>query len=186
MHLKVGPFVYRVVFVEGFVEHEGAACLGLADHERHVITVSRAVSESQQVQVICHEYMEAWVYHFAADLADDAPQKERWCDLFGSAMTQFVMDLVRTLRESGADGGEALGGASVRSTEGAAEKVPEGAGLRSTKRRGPGGRAIVGGADVGEVAEHSSAGEGGATEAREAALRAAVMDALRRASDGGE
>jgi hypothetical protein len=103
MNFRVGPFVYRVVRVAGYIEHGGELCLGLCDNERHELRISDQASEAQQVQIICHEYMEAWLFHFAPHLAGDVQAKEQWCDLFGLAMTQFVLDLVRTLRESGAD-----------------------------------------------------------------------------------
>lgn len=167
MHLKVGPFVYRVVFVEGFVEHDGAECLGLCDHERHEITISRSVSEAQQIQVIGHEYMEAWVYHFGADLADDAAQKERWCDLFGAAMTQFVMDLVRTMREAGATDGW---------TEPEAEAGPPAA---ATGQAPPTRRAGV----STKPRRTADSPESPARRNVEARLRAEVMAALRRAGD---
>lgn len=94
MNLRVGPFVYRVQFVEGLIEHEGRQCLGLCDNDAHVILVARHGSEAQQVQVVCHEYMEAWVYHFGQGMTD----KEAMCDLFGMAMTQFTLDLMHQMR----------------------------------------------------------------------------------------
>ncbi len=94
MLLKVGPFVYRVVLVAGYIEHDGEDCLGLCDNETHELFISDRCSTAQQVQVIAHEYMEAWIYHFGRDGMD----KEAWCDLFGLAMTQFVLDLMQTLR----------------------------------------------------------------------------------------
>lgn len=97
MLLKVGPFVYHVRLVAGFIRHEGEDCLGLCDNESHELFVSDRCSPAQQVQVICHEYMEAWIYHFGQDGMD----KEAWCDLFGLAMTQFVIDLMQTLRMDG-------------------------------------------------------------------------------------
>ncbi|MCC7406622.1 MAG: hypothetical protein IT442_01025 [Phycisphaeraceae bacterium] len=94
MNLRVGPFVYRVRFVEELIEHEGRRCLGLCDNDAHVILVARHGSEAQQVQVVCHEYMEAWVYHFGQGMTD----KEAMCDLFGMAMTQFTLDLMHQMR----------------------------------------------------------------------------------------
>ncbi|MFP4145731.1 MAG: hypothetical protein ACLFV3_11370 [Phycisphaeraceae bacterium] len=98
MHLRVGPYVYRVHFVPGHIRHEGENCLGLCDNEKHEIYVSTEGSLAQQIQVVGHEYMEAWLYHFGQNLAD----KEDYCDLFGLAMTQFVLDLIRQLREDAA------------------------------------------------------------------------------------
>ncbi|MEX0653111.1 MAG: hypothetical protein WD534_14375 [Phycisphaeraceae bacterium] len=94
MILRVGPFLYRVRFVDGYIDHEGEKCLGLCDNDAHELLVSTVVSEAQQIQVISHEYMEAWLYHFGASVTD----KEDYCDLFGMAMTQFVLDLTRQLR----------------------------------------------------------------------------------------
>jgi len=94
MNLRVGPFVYRVRFVEGLIEHEGRQCLGLCDNDAHVILVARHGNEAQQIQVVCHEYMEAWVYHFGQGMTD----KEAMCDLFGMAMTQFTLDLMHQMR----------------------------------------------------------------------------------------
>lgn len=94
MNLRVGPFVYRVQFVEGLIEHEGRQCLGLCDNDAHVILVARHGNEAQQIQVVCHEYMEAWVYHFGQGMTD----KEAMCDLFGMAMTQFTLDLMHQMR----------------------------------------------------------------------------------------
>lgn len=95
MNLRIGPYVYRVHQVTGYLMHEGRQCLGLCDNDRHEIFVSDVPSESQQVQVVCHEYMEAWLYHFGQDLVDD-PAKEAWCDLFGMAMAQFAFDFIRS------------------------------------------------------------------------------------------
>ncbi len=97
MLLRVGPFVYRVKVVSGYIQFEGDDCLGLCDNETHELLVSDRCSPAQQVQVICHEYMEAWTYHFGQGVMD----KEAWCDLFGLAMTQFIMDLMKTLRLEG-------------------------------------------------------------------------------------
>lgn len=132
MILRIGPFLYRVHFVEDTIYHEGERCLGLCDNEKHEIHVATQMSFAQQVQVICHEYMEAWVYHFGqprwANATPPTPspvshtpiqepedgsseaqptgaqlvlEKEACCDLFGLAMTQFVMDLIRQLDEFG-------------------------------------------------------------------------------------
>lgn len=95
MILRVGPFLYRVRFVDGYIEHEGEKCLGLCDNDAHELLVSTTTHEAQQIQVICHEYMEAWLYHFGANIRD----KEDYCDLFGMAMTQFVLDLTRQLQQ---------------------------------------------------------------------------------------
>jgi len=97
MLLRVGPFVYRVEKVAGYVEHEGEDCLGLCDNDEHILWLSERCSTAQQIQVLCHEYMEAWLYHFGQGVSD----KEDWCDLFGLAMTQFVVDLMQTLRLEG-------------------------------------------------------------------------------------
>jgi hypothetical protein len=101
MRLRVGPFVYEVRWVEGPLEHDGRPCLGLCDNEQHILWVAGVGSHAQQVQVLLHEYCEAWVYQFGEGLADDPEKKERWCDLFGLAMTQFVTDLMATLRLEG-------------------------------------------------------------------------------------
>ena len=98
MLLRVGPFVYRVEKVAGYIRFDGEECLGLCDNEAQVLYVSRRCSTAQQIQVLCHEYMEAWIYNFGQGELD----KEAWCDLFGLAMTQFVMDLMQSLREQGA------------------------------------------------------------------------------------
>ena len=97
MRLKVGPYIYTVRLVEGAIEHEGDRCLGLCDNERHEILVADVATEVQQVQVICHEYMEAWIYHFASHLADD-DAKESFCDLFGVAMAQCMLDFIGQFR----------------------------------------------------------------------------------------
>lgn len=97
MNCRVGPFDYRVRFVDGYIRFEGDDCLGLCDNDRHELLVSDRVGPAQQLQVLCHEYMEAWLYHFGRNPRD----KEDWCDLFGLAMTQFVMDLARRGRNDG-------------------------------------------------------------------------------------
>jgi hypothetical protein len=94
MEFRVGPYLYAVRPVAGYIDHQGQRCLGLCDNERHELLISDQASPAQQIQVACHEYMEAWVYHFGANLTD----KEDYCDLFGLAMTQFIMDLIRDLR----------------------------------------------------------------------------------------
>lgn len=101
MILRVGAFLYRVEFVPGYIIHEGERCLGLCDNDAHTIQVSTLTSLAQQVQVICHEYMEAWLYHFGQDMHD----KESYCDLFGMAMTQFVLDLTHQLHAFATAGG---------------------------------------------------------------------------------
>jgi hypothetical protein len=58
------PFVYRVQVVEGYIRFEGDDCLGLCDNEAHEVLVSDHCYLAQQMQVICQEYMEAWIYHF--------------------------------------------------------------------------------------------------------------------------
>lgn len=112
MTLRVGPYLYRVRYVEGYIEHEGHACLGLCDNEAHVIHISNQMTEAEQIQTLCHEYMEAWIHHFGqglrpseADHADAASgdlaadeRKEAWCDLFGLAMTQFLVDWMHQVR----------------------------------------------------------------------------------------
>ena len=90
MDFKVGPYTYRVTMARGYLGLDGQRCLGLCDHERHLLEVSDQCSPAQRVQVICHEYMEAWLYHFGHAGMD----KEAYCDLFGLAMTQFAMDHV--------------------------------------------------------------------------------------------
>ncbi|MCC7203936.1 MAG: hypothetical protein IT441_02565 [Phycisphaeraceae bacterium] len=79
-----------VHFVDGLIRHKGKTCVGLCDNDAHEIHVARCGSEAQQTQVIFHEYMHAWVYHFGPTMMMD---EERICDLFGLAMTQFVRDL---------------------------------------------------------------------------------------------
>jgi hypothetical protein len=88
MQLRVGPFIYQVRWVEDYIDYAGQRCLGLCDNEQHELIVSTQTGPMQQVQVLCHEYMEAWVYHFAGE----KPTKEDYCDLFGLAMTQLVDD----------------------------------------------------------------------------------------------
>jgi len=95
MILRVGPYLYRVNFIPDYVEHQGTQCLGLCDNDEQVITVSQRVSEAEQIQVLCHEYMEAWLYHFGRSTRD----KEDYCDLFGMAMAQFVTDLTHQLKD---------------------------------------------------------------------------------------
>ncbi|MEM1027367.1 MAG: hypothetical protein AAGJ38_04725 [Planctomycetota bacterium] len=118
MHLRVGPFVYRVEKVAGYVQHDGEDCLGLCDNDEHVLWLSERCSTAQQIQVLCHEYMEAWLYHFGQGVSD----KEDWCDLFGLAMTQFVMDLMQTLR---LEGPAILGGPSSDTSVNAGAASPD-------------------------------------------------------------
>lgn len=94
MILRVGPYLYRVNFVPDYIQHEGQPCLGLCDNDQQLITVCQRVSEAEQIQVLCHEYMEAWLYHFGRSTRD----KEDYCDLFGMAMAQFITDLTHQLR----------------------------------------------------------------------------------------
>ena len=94
MRFCVGPYVYSVRQVRGYIVHEGENCLGLCDNEKHEMLISDQASPAQQIQVACHEYMEAWVFHFGANLKD----KEDYCDLFGLAMTQFLMDFMRDIQ----------------------------------------------------------------------------------------
>jgi hypothetical protein len=126
MNLRVGPFVYRVELVPGYIPFEGDDCLGLCDNEHHLILVSDRCSDAQRVQVLCHEYMEAWLYHFGQNLRD----KEAWCDLFGLAMAGFVLDLMRTLRTEDAwalftGDGEAESGAERAVDDADEAGVPE-------------------------------------------------------------
>ena len=94
MILRVGPFHYRVHFVEGDLLHEGERCLGLCDNETHDIYIDARLGFAQQVHVICHEYMEAWLYQFGPPTPHQPLTKETYCDIFGMAMAQFVMDLI--------------------------------------------------------------------------------------------
>jgi len=86
MHVSVGPLVYSVHLVAGYVRHEGEDCLGLCDNEAQRLYVSDRTTAAQRVAVFCHEYMEAWLYHFGGE----EKSKEGYCDVFGLAMTQFV------------------------------------------------------------------------------------------------
>jgi len=88
MRLRVGPFTYQVRWLAGYIEYAGERCLGLCDNEQHALLISDRASPMQQLQVLCHEYMEAWVYHFAGE----RPSKEDYCDLFGLAMAQLIAD----------------------------------------------------------------------------------------------
>lgn len=97
MIMRVGPYLYRVKHVEGYIWHEGQRCLGLCDNDRHELLVSDVPSQAQQVQVICHEYIEAWLHHFGGQLVEH-PDKETMCDLFGMAMTQFALDFMQQVR----------------------------------------------------------------------------------------
>lgn len=94
MEFRVGPYLYTVRQVAGYIDHQGEPCLGLCDNEKHEMLISDQASAAQQIQVVCHEYMEAWVYHFGANLTD----KEDYCDLFGLAMAQFVMDFIKDMQ----------------------------------------------------------------------------------------
>jgi len=111
MILRVGAFLYRVHFVDEPIYHAGERCLGLCDNEAHEIFVSTQTSFAQQVHIVCHEYMEAWFYHFGRPRTESASPtdqhaahaaKEHDCDLFGMAMAQFVMDLMHQLDQLGA------------------------------------------------------------------------------------
>ncbi len=84
--VRVGPLEYDVALVTGYIRHEGEDCLGLCDNEKQQLLISDRASAAQRVAVFCHEYMEAWLYHFGGQEKD----KEGYCDLFGLAMTQFV------------------------------------------------------------------------------------------------
>ena len=97
MMLRVGPYLYRVEPVHGYINHQGKKCLGLCDNDRHVLLVSDVATEAQQVQVICHEYIEAWLHHFGREFKR-LPGKEALCDLFGLAMTQFALDFIHEMR----------------------------------------------------------------------------------------
>ncbi len=100
MMMRVGPYLYRVKRVEGYIWHEGHRCLGLCDNDQHELLVSDVPSQAQQVQVICHEYIEAWLYHFGGALNEHVA-KEAMCDLFGMAMAQFAMDYMHQMRQWG-------------------------------------------------------------------------------------
>lgn len=159
MTLRVGPYLYRVRFVDGLIDHEGQPCVGLCDNDGKVIYVSTTPCEAEQIQTICHEYMEAWIYHFgqrgdpsattsapsaAGDLLAD-PGKEAWCDLFGLAMTQFVLDWMHQLRTFAGDAHPAAGGhvaaAAVAPSPASGEDAPAAAPMvrrpGSTPHRGP-------------------------------------------------
>ncbi|MCC6680381.1 MAG: hypothetical protein IT445_05710 [Phycisphaeraceae bacterium] len=84
--VRVGPLDYDVALVTEYIRHEGEDCLGLCDNEKQQLLISDRASPAQRVAVFCHEYMEAWLYHFGGQEKD----KEGYCDLFGLAMTQFV------------------------------------------------------------------------------------------------
>ena len=101
--MRVGPYLYCVKYVKGYLWHEGQRCLGLCDNDQHKLLVSDVPSQAQQVQVICHEYIEAWLYHFGGQLNEHA-QKEMMCDLFGMAMAQFAMDYMQQMRQWGDTG----------------------------------------------------------------------------------
>ncbi len=109
MIMRVGPFLYRVEFVDDYITHEGQPCLGLCDNDAQVLYVARIGSEAQQIQVLCHEYMEAWMYQFGPDVAEPDNRvtidKEALCDLCGLAMTQFAVDLMHEVRLAGGDDG---------------------------------------------------------------------------------
>jgi len=98
MKLRVGPYLYHVRVVPGYIRHDGRDCLGLCDNEAHELLISDVPSAAQRVQVVCHEYLEAWIYHFGHDLIDH-PAKEAICDLMGMAMTQFTLDFIHTIRQ---------------------------------------------------------------------------------------
>ena len=89
MKVRVGPHEYRVRRVRGGIELAGEPCLGLCDHDAQELLVDATLPPSQQVQVLAHEVMEAWVYHFGWPGQD----KEAGCDLFGQAVTQLMIDL---------------------------------------------------------------------------------------------
>jgi hypothetical protein len=86
MQLRVGPFIYRVRLVRGYIDHAGQSCLGLCDNERGQLLISDRAGPSQRLQILGHEYMEAWVYHFGGQ----NPGKEDYCDLLGLALTQLA------------------------------------------------------------------------------------------------
>jgi len=86
MHVRVGPFDYEVSLVTGYIRYEQEDCLGLCDNEQHQLLISDRTTSAQRVAVFCHEYMEAWLYHFG----DEKQTKEGYCDLFGLAMAQFI------------------------------------------------------------------------------------------------
>ena len=92
MRFQVGPFTYSVRRVSGYIEFNGQRLLGLADHEQHELLISDRVNLTQQVQVLGHEIMEAWIYQHGAPR-----DKESACDLFGTALTAFTMDLMRVM-----------------------------------------------------------------------------------------
>ncbi|MCC6421593.1 MAG: hypothetical protein IT429_25520 [Gemmataceae bacterium] len=93
--LRVGPFDYRVFEVEGLIWFEGRQCLGFCDNDEHVILVARHGCRAQRQQVLWHEYLEAWVFHFGQDRLDYRGHdgKEAVCDLYGLAMAQVMRDL---------------------------------------------------------------------------------------------
>jgi hypothetical protein len=98
MKLRVGPYLYHVRVVPGYIRHEGRDCLGLCDNETHELLISDVPGPAQRVQVVCHEYLEAWLYHFGHDMIEH-PAKEAICDLMGMAMTQFTLDFIHTIRQ---------------------------------------------------------------------------------------
>ena len=113
MILRVGPYLYRIEQVRGYIEHAGKKCLGLCDHHRHVLLVSDVATEAQQVQVVCHEYIEAWLHHFGKELTR-LPGKEALCDLFGMAMTQFALDFIHETRSDDSRQGPATAPTSAK------------------------------------------------------------------------
>lgn len=101
MQFRVGPFTYRLIVTSGDIDFEGEPCLGLCDNESHQMFISDRCRGPQRLQVLCHEYMEAWLYHFGQGIqSGEAPAKEAWCDLFGLAMAQFVGDLLKAVNQN--------------------------------------------------------------------------------------
>lgn len=89
MALNVGPFAYRVRFVDGeIVDETGEACAALCDYLKQELLVSTELPPDQQFQAIMHELHHAWERHFP--VGDD---EERRCDLFGNIVLQLHKDL---------------------------------------------------------------------------------------------
>jgi len=131
MQLRVGPFTYRVRLVAGYIDHGGQRCLGLCDNEQGELLISDRAGPRQRLQILGHEYMEAWLYHFGGQ----QPGKEDYCDLLGLALTQLAEageaaaepareDAASPLAAALTDGGQALASAMQDHRQPPAEPQP--------------------------------------------------------------
>ncbi len=89
MQVDVGPFVYEVELVRGYVQYRGEPCLGLCDHLAKRIMIADVMDRSQRLHVFLHELFHAWQHHQPGRIDDE----EAMADLVATSMTRLILDV---------------------------------------------------------------------------------------------